>query len=130
MPICTEYPTYLYKKHAIRRYGFHGTSHRYVSSRVCDLLGREMSTQKIVTCHLGNGASIAAVKNGRSVDTSMGFTPIEGLIMGTRAGDLDIGVVTFIMEKEELGLAFSQFAVQQTQRYARIDGGFFRHARD
>jgi acetate kinase len=97
-------PYVLYKKHAIRRYGFHGTSHRYVSQRVCDLLGRDISTQKIVTCHLGNGASIAAVKNGRSVDTSMGFTPIEGLIMGTRAGDLDIGVVTFIMEKEDLGL--------------------------
>ncbi len=97
-------PYILYKKHSIRRYGFHGTSHRYVSQRVCDLLGRDIKTQKIITCHLGNGASITAVKNGQSVDTSMGFTPIEGLIMGTRAGDLDIGVVTFIMEKEELGL--------------------------
>mgnify|MGYP001063041476 CR=1 FL=1 len=97
-------PYILYKKHAIRRYGFHGTSHRYVSQRVCELLGRDIHTQKIISCHLGNGASIAAVKNGKSVDTSMGFTPIEGLIMGTRAGDLDIGVVTYIMEKEELGL--------------------------
>jgi len=97
-------PYILYKKHAIRRYGFHGTSHRYVSQRVCDVLGRDLSTQKIITCHLGNGASIAAVKHGKSVDTSMGFTPLEGLIMGTRAGDLDIGAVTFIMEKEELGL--------------------------
>jgi acetate kinase len=97
-------PYILYKKHSIRRYGFHGTSHRYVSQRVCDLLGRDFNTQKIVTCHLGNGASIAAVKHGKSVDTSMGFTPLEGLIMGTRAGDLDIGAVTFIMEKEELGL--------------------------
>jgi len=97
-------PYVLYKKHAIRRYGFHGTSHRYVSTRVCELLNLDISTQKIVTCHLGNGASVTAVKNGNSVDTSMGFTPIEGLIMGTRAGDLDIGVVTFIMEKEELGL--------------------------
>ncbi len=97
-------PYILYKKHAIRRYGFHGTSHRYVSQRVCDVLGKDIYTQKIITCHLGNGASITAVKNGKSVDTSMGFTPIEGLIMGTRAGDLDIGVVTFIMEKEELGL--------------------------
>ena len=97
-------PYVLYKKHAIRRYGFHGTSHRYVSQRVCDLLGRDINTQKIVTCHLGNGASITAVRNGKSTDTSMGFTPIEGLIMGTRAGYLDIGVVTFIMEKEELGL--------------------------
>ena len=97
-------PYILYKKHAIRRYGFHGTSHRYVSQRVCELLGRDIATQKIITCHLGNGASIAAVKYGKSMDTSMGFTPIEGLIMGTRAGDLDIGVVTYIMEKEELGL--------------------------
>jgi acetate kinase len=97
-------PYVLYKKHSIRRYGFHGTSHRYVSQRVCDLLGREFKEQKIVTCHLGNGASIAAVKHGKSVDTSMGFTPLEGLIMGTRAGDLDIGAVTYIMEKEELGL--------------------------
>jgi acetate kinase len=97
-------PYILYKKHSIRRYGFHGTSHRYVSQRVCDLLGRDFNTQKIVTCHLGNGASIAAVKCGKSVDTSMGFTPLEGLIMGTRAGDLDIGAVTYIMEKEELGL--------------------------
>jgi len=97
-------PYILYKKHAIRRYGFHGTSHRYVSQRVCEVLGRDINNQKIITCHLGNGASIAAVKHGKSVDTSMGFTPLEGLIMGTRAGDLDIGAVTFIMEKEELGL--------------------------
>jgi acetate kinase len=97
-------PNILYKKYGIRRYGFHGTSHRYVSERVCELLGREIKTQKIITCHLGNGASIAAVKNGRSMDTSMGFTPIEGLIMGTRSGDLDIGAVTYIMDKEELGL--------------------------
>ncbi len=97
-------PHVLYKKYGIRRYGFHGTSHRYVSERVCQILGRDFNTQKIVTCHLGNGASIAAVMHGKSVDTSMGFTPIEGLIMGTRSGDLDIGAVTFIMEKEELGL--------------------------
>lgn len=97
-------PYVLYKKYSIRRYGFHGTSHRYVSQRVCDILGRDYNTQKIVTCHLGNGASVAAVKNGKSVDTSMGFTPVEGLIMGTRSGDLDIGIVTYIMEKEELGI--------------------------
>jgi acetate kinase len=97
-------PYILYKKHSIRKYGFHGTSHRYVSQRVCDILGRDFTTQKIITCHLGNGASITAVKNGKSMDTSMGFTPLEGLIMGTRAGDLDIGAVTFIMEKEGLEL--------------------------
>ncbi len=97
-------PYVLYKKYGIRRYGFHGTSHRYVTKRACELLGRDISTQKIVSCHLGGGASVAAIKNGKSFDTSMGFTPLEGLVMGTRAGDLDAGVVTYIMEKEELGL--------------------------
>lgn len=97
-------PYALYKKYGIRRYGFHGTSHRYVTKRACDVLGVDYGSQKIISCHLGNGASIAAVKNGRSVDTSMGLTPIEGLIMGTRCGDLDVGVVTYIMEKEEIGL--------------------------
>lgn len=97
-------PNVLYKKYGIRRYGFHGTSHRYVTRRACEILGREYTSQKIISCHLGNGASIAAVMNGRSVDTSMGFTPLEGLIMGTRSGDLDAGAVTYIMEKEEIGL--------------------------
>ena len=97
-------PHVLYQKYGIRRYGFHGTSHRYVSKRVCDVLGRDYGTQKIISCHLGNGASIAAIKNGKSIDTSMGFTPLEGLIMGTRAGDLDVGAVTYIMEKEDIGL--------------------------
>jgi len=95
-------PYDLYKKYGIRRYGFHGTSHRYVTKRACDLLGLDFNTQKIISCHLGNGASIAAVKNGKSFDTSMGFTPIEGLIMGTRCGDLDVGVVNYIMDKEEI----------------------------
>lgn len=97
-------PYALYKKYGIRRYGFHGTSHRYVSKRACELLGVDYETQKIISCHLGNGASIAAIKNGKSFDTSMGFTPIEGLVMGTRCGDLDVGVVHYIMEKEEIGL--------------------------
>ena len=97
-------PYALYKKYGIRRYGFHGTSHRYVTKRACDLLGVDYGTQKIISCHLGNGASIAAVKNGKSMDTSMGFTPIEGLVMGTRCGDLDFGVVQYIMEKEEIGI--------------------------
>jgi len=97
-------PYTLYKKFAIRRYGFHGTSHRYVTRRACELLGVDYQTQSIISCHLGNGASVAAVKNGKSVDTSMGFTPIEGLMMGTRCGDLDVGVVQYIMEKEEIGL--------------------------
>lgn len=96
-------PYVLYKKYGIRRYGFHGTSHRYVTKRACDLLGVDYESQRIISCHLGNGASVTAVKNGKSFDTSMGFTPLEGLIMGTRCGDLDVGVVQYIMEKEQIG---------------------------
>lgn len=95
-------PYELYEKYGIRKYGFHGTSHRYVSARAAEFLGKDMNEMKIVTCHLGNGASLAAVKNGKSIDTSMGFTPLEGLAMGTRCGDIDPAIVTFIMEKEEL----------------------------
>ncbi|MDO9153258.1 MAG: acetate kinase [Paludibacter sp.] len=93
-------PYSLYKKYGIRRYGFHGTSHRYVSHRACEFLGLDYNKTKMITAHIGNGASIAAIENGKSVDTSMGFTPIEGLMMGTRSGDVDLGVVTYIMEKE------------------------------
>lgn len=96
-------PFKLYKKYGIRRYGFHGTSHRFVSARTAEYLGEDYNKLKIITCHLGNGGSIAAIHNGKSVDTSMGFTPVEGLVMGTRAGDLDIGAVTYIMEKEVVG---------------------------
>ncbi len=96
-------PYSLYKKYGVRRYGFHGTSHKYVSARACEILDIDYSKSKVICCHLGNGASIAAVKNGISVDTSMGFTPVEGLMMGTRAGDLDIGAATFIMDKEMIG---------------------------
>ena len=95
-------PYELYAKYGVRRYGFHGTSHRYVSQRVCEFLGVEAQGKKIITCHIGNGASIAAVKDGKCVDTSMGLTPLEGLIMGTRSGDIDAGAVTFLMDK--LGL--------------------------
>ena len=95
-------PYELYTKYGVRRYGFHGTSHRYVSQRVCDYLGIRPEGTKIITCHIGNGASIAAVKDGKCVDTSMGLTPLEGLIMGTRSGDIDAGAVTFIMDKEQL----------------------------
>jgi acetate kinase len=95
-------PYELYKDFGVRRYGFHGTSHRYVSERVCEFLGIKAEGTKIITCHIGNGASIAAVKDGKCVDTSMGLTPLEGLVMGTRSGDIDAGAVTFIMDKLNL----------------------------
>lgn len=95
-------PYSLYSKYKIRRYGFHGTSHKYVAKKACGILGLDYHAIKMITCHLGNGASITAIHNGKSVDTSMGFTPVEGLIMGTRTGDLDLGVLTFIMDKEEI----------------------------
>ena len=95
-------PYELYEKYGVRRYGFHGTSHRYVSQRVCEFLGIDPEKSRIITCHIGNGASIAAVKYGKCVDTSMGLTPLEGLVMGTRSGDIDAGAVTFIMDKLNL----------------------------
>ena len=95
-------PHELYEKYGVRRYGFHGTSHRYVSQRVCEFLGIDPEKSRIITCHIGNGASIAAVKYGKCVDTSMGLTPLEGLVMGTRSGDIDAGAVTFIMDKLNL----------------------------
>jgi len=98
-------PYSLYTKYGIRRYGFHGTSHRYVSKRAADFLGLDYNNSRIITAHLGNGGSVCAIKNGISVETSMGFTPIEGLMMGTRSGDVDLGVVTFLMEKEMIGSA-------------------------
>jgi acetate kinase len=95
-------PYTLYKKLGIRRYGFHGTSHRYVAAKAAEILGRAPSECNLITCHLGNGASVTAVEGGRSVDTSMGFTPLEGLIMGTRCGDIDPALVPYIMERENL----------------------------
>lgn len=96
-------PYDLYEKYGVRRYGFHGTSHRYVSQRVCDFLGVKYEDKKIITCHIGNGGSVAAVQNGKCVDTSMGLTPLEGLMMGTRSGDIDGGAVTFLEKKLGLG---------------------------
>src|SRR3990167_5474771 len=97
-------PYELYKKHKIRRYGFHGTSHRFVSQRAAEILGKRFDELKIVTAHLGNGCSMAAVDSGHSIDTTMGFTPLEGLIMGTRSGDLDPSLILYIMSKEDLSL--------------------------
>ncbi len=98
-------PYKLYEQYKIRRYGFHGTSHKFVAEKACNILDWNIEEKKIITCHLGNGASITAIKNGKSVDTSMGFTPVEGLMMGTRTGDLDLGALLFIMEKENLSVS-------------------------
>ena len=98
-------PYELYKRYKIRRYGFHGTSHRFVSERAASMLGKSLAELKLITCHLGNGSSIAAVDKGISVDTSMGFTPLEGLLMGTRSGDLDPSLITYVMSKEGLSIA-------------------------
>jgi len=115
-------PQALYEKYGIRRYGFHGTSHRFVAEETCKMLGEKMETKKIITCHLGNGASVAAIDRGISIDTSMGFTPLEGLIMGTRSGDLDIGAFMFIMEKEEIGLKSANTLVNKHSGMVGLTG--------
>jgi acetate kinase len=97
-------PYEYYEKYKIRRYGFHGTSHRFVSKRASELMGKKIDQCNIITCHLGNGASLAAIKNGKTIDTSMGFTPLEGLIMGTRSGDIDPAVIPFLSEKEKMSI--------------------------
>ncbi|MGL4362507.1 MAG: acetate kinase [Cellulosilyticaceae bacterium] len=93
-------PQEYYKKYGVRKYGFHGTSHKYVSQRAAEMIGKPLEESKIIVCHLGNGASVCAVKNGKSFDTSMGFTPLAGLVMGTRSGDIDPAIIPFLMEKE------------------------------
>jgi acetate kinase len=100
-------PYSLYEKYKVRRYGFHGSSHRFVSKRAGEILGKDISDLKIISCHLGNGASIAAIAGGKSVDTSMGMTPVEGLVMGTRCGDVDAGAVLYIADKEETSIPFT-----------------------
>ena len=95
-------PYEYYEEYGVRRYGFHGTSHKYVSNRAAELMNKDKEDLKIITCHLGNGASIAAVDGGKSVDTSMGMTPLEGLVMGTRSGDIDPAIIPFLMDKEDL----------------------------
>lgn len=115
-------PHVLYRRYGLRRYGFHGTSHYYVSRRAAELLGRPIEDLKIITCHLGNGSSIAAVQGGVSVDTSMGFTPVEGLVMGTRSGDLDPSVILYIMGHEELTLAEANALLNKHSGLAGISG--------
>jgi acetate kinase len=97
-------PYELYKKHGIRKYGFHGTSHKFVSTTCAEMMGKDIKDLKIITCHLGNGASLSAVKNGISVETSMGFTPLEGIAMGTRCGNIDPAIVTFLMKEENMSV--------------------------
>ena len=116
-------PYELYTKYGVRRYGFHGTSHRYVSQRVCEFLGVKPEGKRIITCHIGNGASIAAVKDGKCVDTSMGRTPLEGLIMGTRSGDIDAGAVTFLMDKLGLDTAGISNLLNKKSGLAGVSGG-------
>ncbi|HIX74639.1 MAG TPA: acetate kinase [Candidatus Parabacteroides intestinipullorum] len=116
-------PYEAYEKYGIRRYGFHGTSHRYVSKRACDILGVKYEEQKIITAHVGNGGSIAAVMNGKCVDTSMGLTPTEGLLMGTRCGDVDPGALTFLVEKEHLDAAGLSNLINKKSGVAGLVGG-------
>ena len=115
-------PHSLYIKYGIRRYGFHGTSHRYVSTRACNIIGGKCTNSRIISCHLGNGASIAAINKGKSVDTSMGLTPVEGLIMGTRTGDLDLGVLIYIMRREEIGITEANTLINKHSGILGITG--------
>lgn len=101
-------PYELYEKYGIRRYGFHGTSHRYVSARACEYLGLDYEKQRIITCHIGNGGSVAAIKNGKCIDTSMGLTPLEGIMMGTRSGNVDAGALVYLQKK--LGLSADELS--------------------
>jgi len=115
-------PYILYEKYKIRRYGFHGTSHKYVSKRACDLLNLNYKDQKIISCHLGNGASVTAIKDGKSYDTSMGMTPTEGLIMGTRTGDIDPGALLFIAEKEKTSILYTRTLINKFSGMMGISG--------
>jgi acetate kinase len=115
-------PYVLYEKYKIRRYGFHGTSHKYVSARACEILGVEYAKQRIISCHLGNGASIAAIKDGKSYDTTMGMTPTEGLIMGTRTGDIDPGALLYIAEKEKTSISYTSKLINKFSGMLGISG--------
>ncbi len=115
-------PYSLYKKYKIRRYGFHGTSHRFVSARASEILKRPLKDIRIISCHLGNGASMAAIKDGKSIDTSMGLTPVEGLMMGTRCGDLDLGAYNFIINKEEINISTANILINKHSGMLGVSG--------
>lgn len=123
-------PYEYYQKYKVRRYGFHGTSHDYVSKRAAELLGKNVEDLKIIVCHLGNGASVSAVKYGKSVDTSMGLTPLEGLIMGTRSGDMDPSILQFLAEKENLSLGQLMDILNKKSGVLGISGGYSSDFRD
>ena len=115
-------PYEYYEEYGVRRYGFHGTSHKFVAEKACRILGWDITEKKIITCHLGNGASITAIDKGKSVDTSMGFTPVAGLVMGTRAGDLDLGALLYICEKEGLDLPKANNLINKKSGVQGISG--------
>jgi len=115
-------PYSLYEKYKVRRYGFHGSSHRFVGQRAADILGKKIEDLRIISCHLGNGASICAIKNGKSVDTSMGMTPVEGLVMGTRCGDIDAGALLYIADKEETSIPYTSTLINKHSGILGLSG--------
>ncbi len=115
-------PYKYYDQMRIRKYGFHGTSHKYVAQKACAMTGLDFETSKIITCHIGNGASITAIKNGKSVDTSMGFTPVDGLMMGTRCGTIDPGVLLYIMEKEDISTSKANDVINKQSGLMGVSG--------
>ncbi len=115
-------PYSLYEKYKVRRYGFHGSSHRFVSQRAAEILGKKIEDIKIISCHLGNGASMCAIQNGKSFDTSMGMTPVEGLVMGTRSGDIDAGALLFIADKEEISIPYTSTLINKHSGMLGLSG--------
>ena len=115
-------PYHFYEDYKIRRYGFHGTSHKYVSAKAAEILGKPLSELKLITAHLGNGSSLAAVKNGKAIDTSMGFTPLAGVVMGTRSGDIDPAIVAFIAEKEKLSASEAVILLNKQGGFLGVSG--------
>ena len=123
-------PYELYKKYGVRRYGFHGTSHRYVSKRVCEFLGVQPEGKRIITCHIGNGGSISAIKDGKCIDTSMGLTPLEGVVMGTRSGNIDPAIMEFIAKKENLDIEGVMNVLNKKSGLLGLSGGLSSDFRD
>jgi acetate kinase len=115
-------PYSLYEKYKVRRYGFHGSSHRFVSQRAAEILGKNIEDLKIISCHLGNGASMCAIQNGKSMDTSMGMTPVEGLVMGTRSGDIDAGALLYIADKEEISIPYTSTLINKHSGMLGLSG--------